>query len=76
MEGSLPSYDNLDKPGVHEIALIDRVGVVTRFDELRRLGHAITMDYVYDTHQQLSLLRVHHYRSCVACGEAQRAKPL
>jgi len=70
------SYDNIDKPGVHEIQLTDRFGVVSRFDELRRLGHAITMDYVYDTYQQLSLLRIHHYRSCVTCTEAQSGKSL
>jgi hypothetical protein len=72
----LTSFDNIDKPGVHDIQLTDRFGAMTRFEELRRLGHAITMDYVYDTAKNLSLLRVHHYRTCVACTEAQHDKPL
>jgi hypothetical protein len=67
---------NINKPGVHDILIADRFGVVTKFGELRRLGHAVTMDYVYDTDKKLSMIRVHHYRSCVACGEEKHAKPL
>lgn len=59
---------DISKPGVHEIPPNDRVGAANRFAELHRLGHAITLDYIYNDEKKLALLRVHHYRTCTACS--------
>ena len=64
--------DSLKKGGPHDIPVNDmnaRVEAVKAFNLLHSLGHAITIEYVYDSDKKLAQLRVHHYLSCKVCTD-------
>jgi hypothetical protein len=67
---------DISKPDIYDIPLSEIDEITARYITLRNQGHAITMDHTFNSSARLEIIRIHHYRSCVACGEAQRGKAL
>ena len=65
--------DQIRQIGVHAFTPNDDrvVHVSEAVLALRKQGHAVVCDEVFDEHLRLESVRAHHYASCRACGGAR-----
>jgi hypothetical protein len=51
--------------------LEERIAFILQYDELKKDGHAVTLDEVRESGAVSGEMKIHHYKTCRRCAEGE-----